>query len=146
MMVCSRKCPWKKSNVYQGMNIGLQKTVKRAQTTRVEHNDPISVLIYEIEDIVPELRFSELVLATEKLDDAPKICFDFLTERERKLLESVIAAWQLDGHMNCIAHYQIELDSGECLDFEAFIEDDGTSLRMRTTLVRTCLIVWGNTS
>lgn len=98
----------------------------------VNYNDPISVLIYEIEEMVSESRFSELILETGKLDDTSKICLDFLTKRERKLLESVIATWQLEGHMNCVAHYKIEVASGQSLNFEAFIEDDGSCCSLLT--------------
>jgi hypothetical protein len=34
--------------------------------------------------------------------------------------------------MNCLAHYDVEASSGDRLPFEAFVEDDGACIDLKT--------------
>lgn len=99
-------------------------------------NDPPSEIVYLIQDIVSPSRFEKLLALASPLDKQKKPRFDFLTKRERSLLEDKIAEDSLQNNMSCgmnsIAHFSIETDSGSCLEFEASIEDDGMCIDLLT--------------
>jgi len=79
---------------------------------------------------------SELLTLSESLDETDDPKFDFLTEVERKMLEQAIAEKDLESHssngMNCLAHIAVQTNNLVNLEFEAVIEDDGSSFILRT--------------
>lgn len=99
-------------------------------------NSPASELVYLIEDAVSAERFEELLKQSEQLDDVDDPGFAFLSNGERSRLEEIIAERQLEANesngMNCIARCSVESESGEVLDFEGDIEDDGACINLRT--------------
>lgn len=97
---------------------------------------PVSEIVHLIEDQVEPNRFSELLTFSAPLDGTDDPKFDFLTSDERRMLELAIAEDNLEGHclngMNCLAHYSINVDHENRLEFEAVVEDDGTSFILRS--------------
>lgn len=111
-----------------------------AQIVSVEEHaqmcSPSSEVVYLIEDQVKPDRFTELITLSERLDETGDPKFDFLTKGERETLELAIAKRNLESNlsngMNCLAHISIKVGTKHRLDFEAVIEDDGSSFILRT--------------
>ena len=114
--------------------------IRYAQILSVEEYaqmcSPASEVVYLIEDQVEPDRFDELLTLSEPLDETDDPKFDFLTEEERKILELAIAEKDLESYssngMNCLAHISVQTNSLVNLEFEAVIEDDGSSFILRT--------------
>lgn len=119
-------------------NAGLELAKYRAVALRhLDIVEQATERIYLIEDQVDAVRFSELVELSESLDDADEPKFDFLTDDERRKLELAIAEKDLERHSSngthCLAHISVETDDSQgILEFEAVIEDDGTSFQLLT--------------
>lgn len=97
---------------------------------------PASELVYLIEDSIDPTRFQRLLELSEPLDKVEAPSFSFLRKDERHALEHAIAEQQLESNesngMCCIAHYSVGAPSGDALEFEGDIEDDGTCIYLRT--------------
>lgn len=97
--------------------------------------NPISELVYLIQDEIEPDRFTELVNRFEALDDLAEPTFIFLTTSEKQLLEKAIAEQQLqrnlDNGIGTIARYNLKSDE-MMLSFEATIEDDGSCIYLLT--------------
>lgn len=97
---------------------------------------PASELVYLIEDSVDPKRFQRLLELSEPLDDAEAPSFSFLSKEEREALDLAIAEEQLEGSKSngicCIARCSVNCSSGEELEFEGDIEDDGACIDLRT--------------
>lgn len=97
---------------------------------------PASELVYLIEDSVDPTRFQRLLELSEPLDKVEAPSFSFLRKDERHALEHAIAEQQLEDNQSngicCIAHYSVEAPSGDALEFEGDIGDDGTCMDLRT--------------
>lgn len=97
---------------------------------------PASELVYLIESAVDAERFQRLLELSEPLDDAEAPSFSFLLKKERDALEQAIAQQQLESNssngMCCIARYSVKAPSGDDLEFEGDIEDDGACIDLRT--------------
>lgn len=114
--------------------------VRYAQIVSVEEHaqmqSPASEVVYLIEDQVEPDRFAELQTLSEPLDETDNPKFDFLTKGEREMLELAIAEKDLERHssngMNCLAHISVQTSGLVDLEFEAVIEDDGSSFILRT--------------
>jgi len=114
--------------------------IRYAQIGSVEEHaqmcSPASEVVYLIQDQVKPDRFAELLTLSESLDETDDPKFDFLTEVERKMLEQAIAEKDLESHssngMNCLAHIAVQTNNLVNLEFEAVIEDDGSSFILRT--------------
>lgn len=114
--------------------------IRYAQIVSVEEHaqmcSPASEVVYLIEDQLEPDRFAELQTLSEPLDETDDPKFDFLTEAERRVLELAIAEQDLASHssngMNCLAHISVQTNSFVHLEFEAVIEDDGSSFILRT--------------
>jgi hypothetical protein len=93
-------------------------------------------IVYALEDSVSPTRFNELLKEASRFDDVGPPKFDFLTREERELLEEIIVSDELEANsangMNCLAHYDVEASSGDRLPFEAFVEDDGACIDLKT--------------
>lgn len=102
----------------------------------VESWAPGTELIYLIENLVKPARFRRLLELSKPLDQGEVPSFLFLKGDEREALEHAIAAKQLENnHSNglcCIAHYSVTSSSGDDLQFEGEIEDDGSCDMLRT--------------
>lgn len=100
------------------------------------HNSPASELVYLIEDSVDPKRFQRLLELSEPLDDVDEPSFSFLLKKERDALEHAIAEEQLESNasngMCCLARYTVQAPSGDDLEFEGDIEDDGACFDLRT--------------
>lgn len=98
--------------------------------------DPASEVVYLIKDQVEPDRLVELLTLSEPLDESDDPKFDFFTKAERKMLELAIAKENLERNssngMNCLAHISIQANYLINLEFEAVIEDDGSSFILRT--------------
>ena len=101
-----------------------------------KYRSPASEVVYLIENDVSPARFDELLALSEPLDNREKPQFDFLTKAERSLLEKAAAEAELkaasENGMHCIANISVTTESGDKLEFEAEIEDDGTCNNLRT--------------
>lgn len=101
-----------------------------------EIQTPVSEIIFLVEGLIDPSRFAQLCELFQLLDNVSKPNFSFLTSEERTLLEKAIADNELEGNalngICCIANYKIESPSGKILEFEADIEDDGSSFILRT--------------
>ncbi len=101
-----------------------------------EIQTPVSEIIFLVEGMIEPRRFAELCKNFQLLDNVSKPNFSFLTSEERTSLEKAIADNELEGNASngicCIANYKIECPCGEILEFEAEIEDDGSSFTLRT--------------
>jgi len=100
------------------------------------NNSPASELVYLIEESVDQARFQRLLELSVPLDQDEAPSFSFLHEHERRVLEHAIAERQLKSNelngICCIARYSIETPSGDKLEFEGDVEDDGVCIYLRT--------------
>ena len=85
---------------------------------------------------ISEKRYNVLSTKFVEQDEADHPAYDFLTAKERKLLEDAI--WE-DQCKRCesddgdvLAFYSIDISSDESLDFEALIEDDGCCIHLKS--------------
>lgn len=114
--------------------------IRYAQIVSVEEHaqmsSPASEIVHLIKDQVHPDRFAELITLSGPLDETDDPNFDFLTNDEREMLEQAIAEKDLAGHssngMNCLAHISVQTGSLVYLEFEAVIEDDGSSFILLT--------------
>ncbi len=97
---------------------------------------PASELVYLIENTVDAKRFQRLLELSMPLDDAAAPSFSFLLKKERDALEHAIAEQQLQSNasngMCCVARYLVNAPTGDDLEFEGDIEDDGACIDLRT--------------
>ena len=96
----------------------------------------MSEILGWLEEHVGAKRFKALETAFAKLEEeADELSFDFLTAKERAVVEDTIAQDRLEGvqsnGMNCVACYCVKRRRIELL-FEGVIEDDGTCLDLKT--------------
>ena len=119
--------------------IGDWAFTRYAKIITVEEHAPMcsttSEVVYLIQDQIEPKRFSELKTLSESLDDIDNPKFNFLSDEERHTLELAIAEKNLESNssngMNCFAHISVQTDGLENLEFEAILEDDGTSFILR---------------
>lgn len=97
--------------------------------------NPVSELVYLVQDEIEPDRFHELVDQFSSLDELAEPNFSFLTNDEKQLLEVALAQQQLgrnlENGIGTIARYNLK--SGDMvLSFEATIEDDGSCIYLLT--------------
>lgn len=97
---------------------------------------PASEVLDMLENFADPERYKELLKYSDRVDRAFRPRFSFLTPAERRHIEDEISERQHDADesngMHCIAHFTVSSPSGEKLEFEAEIEDDGECVILRT--------------
>lgn len=94
---------------------------------------PLSEFPYRIEDKVDPDRLEQLIELFEAMEDQKERNFDFLTAKERKLIELSFAQEDLElneeNGIGTVAHRTVG-EGDDSLRFEASIEDDGSCLEL----------------
>ena len=93
-------------------------------------------VLYLIEDLVEPHRFQRLLAMWESLPETESPGFENLRADEREALVLAIARQQLEANecngLSCLACFLVATSSGEDLEFEGDVEDDGACIDLRT--------------